>query len=228
MKKLKDDVRPFTSPPESRRHGSAMKALILNDGVSENAGAFDLLKGICDGIAAQHEIEWVNIHELHHQPCQNCLKCHPYGECVLPEDDAHRIGRMIFSADALVIGLDSSLEDLSFRFRMLLDRCMAAIAFQNKQGEICPWRKGRAVVVASLGRVESSMPEPITEIDRFYSPLLRTLEAGGFEVIGTIEVNAGQDSSVKLLSIEQARVLGCRLSRTMQKESNHLAGSSCF
>lgn len=79
-----------------------MKVLILNDCGAGKAGAFDLLRGICDGIAAPHEIEWVNIHSLTIRPCVGCLKCLPCGECIQAEDDAHRVGRMLYAANALV------------------------------------------------------------------------------------------------------------------------------
>lgn len=156
-----------------------MKVLILNDCVSKNSEAFVLLKGICDGIEVPHEIEWANIHDLDMQPCNKCHKCQPCGECVLPEDDAHRIGRKIFVADALVVGLESSPKRVSTPFEMLLDRCTTDIAFQNRQGKTCPWRKGRTAVIASFVEKANITKMPTRKADIRRYPLLRTLDAGG-------------------------------------------------
>lgn len=196
-----------------------MRVLILNDRAHENAGALALLKSCCDGIDPPHELNWVNIHELNMQPCTKCNKCHPCGECILAEDDAHRIGRLIFSADALVIGLDSSLENLSATFRILLDRCTSAITFQNQQGKTCPWRKGRPAVVVSLEKMDNTVPVPGQRADRVHNTLLRALQLGGFKIIGSLAVPLRDHSLPEMLLISQARTIGCRLSGSLSYEA---------
>jgi multimeric flavodoxin WrbA len=163
-----------------------MKVLILNDCVSKNTETFVLLKGICDEIEVPYEIEWANIHDLDMQPCKKCLKCQPCGECILPEDDAHKIGRKIFVADALVVGLESSPQSVSVPFEMLLDRCTSSIAFRDRQGKTCPWRKGRTAVIASSGETANMTRTPTRRADIRRYPLLRTLDAGGFKLISNV------------------------------------------
>ena len=189
-----------------------MKVLILNDGSDKKTGVFDLLRGICDGITAPHEIEWVNIHSLTIQPCERCLKCFPYGECLLPEDDAHRIGRMLFTDDALVVGLNSLQNTLSSQFETLLERCMASIACQDRQGNLRPWRKGRVAVVAGMEPSEDLVGESRDMIGMVPVSLRQVLESGGFQVIGTATESAIEYSWPGMLPIEQARALGCSLS----------------
>lgn len=188
-----------------------MKVLIVNDCISKKTGAFALLKSIFYGIAEQHEIEWVNVHDLNMQPCRKCLKCRPCGECILPEDDAHRIGRKMFAADALVIGLNSTLQNVSLPFETLLDRCKSAIAFQDRQGKICPWRKGRSVAVASLEITENMPQTPTGRNDIGHPPLLRTLKEGGFKLVGNIAERRPKNSIPEELPMLQARSLGHRL-----------------
>lgn len=189
-----------------------MRVLILNDRVHKRTGALNLLKSLCDGIAPPHEISWINIHELSMQPCEGCLKCRPCGECILPEDDAHEISRILFTADALVIGLDSSLENLSPAFRILLDRCITAVEFQNQQGKTCPWRKGRPAVVVSLEKSDRISPAPNQGADIIHNSLLHFLELGGFKILGTLAVPLKKHSSPEMLLLSQARSMGCRLS----------------
>lgn len=196
-----------------------MRILILNDRAHENARAHALLKSCCDGIDPPHEISWVNLHELSMQPCTRCYKCHPCGECILPEDDAHRLGRLIFSADALVIGLDSSLKNLSATFRILLDRCISCIVFQNQRGKATPWRRGRPAVIVSLENADSmaSASGQKTTID--HNPLLRTLELGAFKLIGNLAVPLKDRSCPEMPLISEAQSMGCRLSSSLTYES---------
>lgn len=189
-----------------------MRVLILNDRVHKKTGALNLLKSLCDGIAPPHEISWVNIHDLSMQTCEGCLKCRPCGECVLPEDNGHEMSRMIFSADALVIGLDSSLENLSPVFKNLLDRSISAVEFQNQQGKTCPWRKGRPAVVVSLEKTDRISPEPSQRADIIHNSLLWFLESGGFKTLGTLAVPLKEHSSPEMLLLSQARSMGSRLS----------------
>ncbi|MGE4543203.1 MAG: hypothetical protein AB7D06_03735 [Pedobacter sp.] len=192
-----------------------MKVLILNDCSDKKTAVSDPLRGICDGIAAPHEIEWVNIGSLTIQPCMRCLKCYPCGECLLPEDDAHKIGRMLFAADALVIGLNASMNRLRFRFKMLLQRCMASIVFQDHEGKLCPWRKGRVAVVAGMESSER-MVAGSPGRSGIVPPLLnQVLESGGFHVIGNVTGYSSEFSVSGMLPIEQARALGCSLSCIM-------------
>ena len=163
-----------------------MQVLILNDCIHQKTGALDLLKYICDEMAPPHQISWLNIDDLSIQPCAECLEAPSCVECILPEDDAHRISRLIFSTDALVIGLDSSLKNLSPVFRILLDRCIAAITFQSQNGKTATWRKGRPAIVIPLEKTDSLAPEPSQRADILHDALIEGLELGDFEVMGTL------------------------------------------
>lgn len=189
-----------------------MKVLILNDCADKQSDTFDMLRGVCDGIAAPHEIEWINIAGLQMQLCAQCFKCLPCGECALPEDDAHRVGRMIFAADALVVGLKRPEGTVSRSFKVLLDRCRAIMTFKNRHGDICPWRQGRVAVIVSPENVEP--PQGRTKDKTWHVPgdLMNLLVHGGFQVIDAIDNGLGQGHGSELLPIEKARALGCSLS----------------
>lgn len=188
-----------------------MKVLILNDCGAGKTGAFDLLGGICDGIAAPHEIEWVNIHTLTLRSCVRCLKCLPCGECVQAENDAHRIGRKLYAADALVIGLPAPPIAISLKFETLLERCMATIVFQSRQGKVCPWREGRVAVIASMGTADRCIDGAGYGTDQIPVSLMQVLKSGGFNVLETLGEGLEECPS-GLLPREQARALGCALS----------------
>lgn len=189
-----------------------MTAIILSDCSTEQATEFTLLKCVCDGISIPYEIEWVNVQDLSVAPCKKCLKCLPCGECTLPEDDAQRVGRMIFAADALVVGLGTSLEKLSLKLQNLLDRIIGFLAFQNRQGEICAWRKGRSVVIVSQGTTEETKIGDLQTPQSGMSFLLQILCKGGFKLAGILSTHLETSPSLELKRMEQARFLGHTIS----------------
>jgi hypothetical protein len=119
---------------------------------------------------------------------------------------------MLFTADAWWSGQDASLNKLSSRFETLLERCMASIAFQDRQGKICPWRKGRAVVIAGLEAPELLVGESQNGTVIATASLTQALQSGGFKVMSVMKEDAGEDSWPGMLPIEKARALGCSLS----------------
>lgn len=188
-----------------------MNILILNDCVSPDTDTFSLLRGICHGIQKSHEIEWVNIHDLNMKNCRKCFKCQPCGECVLPEDDAHEIGRKIFKTDALVIGLEFPIQNISLQLKNLFDRCASNIAVQKMDGNITPWRKDRPVAIASL-KTRSLVARIFNRMvgnDHCY--LMRTLKDGGFKLICNFGVRPNKKIIHRELLFEKAIFLGSRL-----------------
>lgn len=89
---------------------------------------------------------------------------------------------------------------------------MASIAFQNRQGKVCPWRKGRVAVVASLGAAGRLIGESGDLTGNIPGPLMQVLKAGGFNVLKTMAEGVEGLSCPGLLPREQARALGCALS----------------
>lgn len=188
-----------------------MKVLILNDCESKNDKAIALLKAVCLGIQIQHEIKWINVQEQRMQPCTKCFKCLPYGECILSEDDAHKIGREIFTTDALVIGLDYSLKKLSPKFNTLFERCASAMSIHEKHRKDSPWRYGRPVVITSV-KEKSNLVQKFSKIlNRSYNSLLKTLSAGGFKLIENLELPPKNRYFPNKILIEKATFLGCQL-----------------
>lgn len=189
-----------------------MTAVILCDCSEDDLGEYILLKCLCDEISVSHEIQWVDVAALNIATCKKCHRCRPHGDCVLPEDDAHRVGRMVFAADALVVGLSTTPDALGGRFVHLLERISASLNFKNNKGETCPWHHGRSAVV-----VCSEKKTPHASINQVSNRpadcyLLKTLSAGGFNLIGLVSSYDHYPTSIGDLPIEKARALGRSLS----------------
>jgi multimeric flavodoxin WrbA len=191
------------------------KVLVLNDFIPKKTGVFSLLKGICDGIEFPLQTEWVNIRDLNMASCAKCLKCGSYGECLLPEDDAHRIGRKIFQANALVIGLDSNVERVSLAFKTLLERCSAIITMQKSLDSDWPWSTERFVVIASLEDDRPGEQSPVKRYTDVSSRLLRVLREAGFKLVGELTEHLGGKISTEARKFNRAKMLGERLQRCL-------------
>jgi multimeric flavodoxin WrbA len=77
---------------------------------------------VAQGAAEKHEVDWVDVYDLEMRPCLACMKCRPEGECVQAEDDAHRVGRKIREAGALVVGTPTYFSNMSAILKMLFER----------------------------------------------------------------------------------------------------------
>lgn len=79
--------------------------LFLNCSPRKNGVTSSLLRVIADQVREKDKVEWIDVNKLGIKPCIGCLQCRPDKECCLPEDDGHRIGKMITQADVLILGI---------------------------------------------------------------------------------------------------------------------------
>ena len=133
-----------------------MKVLILNGSPRKKGTTATLLHALADGASGAgalpggKEIEWIDVCNLEIKPCRGCLRCRPAGDCILPEDDAHRVGRLIHETDALVVGTPTYWGNMSGPLKTLFDRLVPAFEFFG-EGLPKPVQKGKraAIVVTS-------------------------------------------------------------------------------
>ena len=90
-----------------------MKILVLNGSPRKKGAVATLLNSIAEGARERHEVEWIDVYDLKMKPCIACMKCRPDGECVLPEDDAHVVGRKIKEAHGLIVGTPTHWGNMS-------------------------------------------------------------------------------------------------------------------
>jgi NAD(P)H-dependent FMN reductase len=189
-----------------------MKVLILNGSPRKQGTVATLLRTVAEGAAEKHEVQWVDVYDLEMRPCLGCMKCRPEGECVQPEDDAHRVGRQIKEAGALVVGTPTYFSNMSAMLKMLLERNVPV--FINEKPKWIPLQnlKGKPAVVVTA----CTSPWPLNwllPISRgAVRAVSRVLKDGGCKVLGKV-VKPGTryhpEISEKLL--RTARELGKRL-----------------
>ncbi len=165
--------------------------LILNASPRKKGVTSTLLKIMADEArAAGVEVEWVDVNDLSIRPCIGCLKCRPDKKCILPNDDAHRIGELIKRCSGLVVGTPTYWGNMTGPLKLLFDRNVPTF----EHYELYTWRfpkpkhKGKkaAIVTASLA------PFPFNQLPSQSRGTLRAvrivLNAAGFDVREKINV----------------------------------------
>lgn len=163
------------------------KILILNGSPRKGGIIATLLKEVVEGVKEKNnKTEWIDIYNLQMKPCMACMKCRTDGECVLPKDDAHIIGKKIKEADVLVIGTPTYWGNMSSQLKVLFERNVPVFMGEKPNGIPIAKQKGkRAVIVVSC-----TTPWPfnfiVAESRGAVSAVKEILHYGGYKIIGKI------------------------------------------
>ena len=170
--------------------------LMLNGSPRKNGVTSSILKIIAEEArSAGGAVEWVDVNALSIRPCIGCLQCRPDKKCVLPRDDGHRIGELIESCSALVVGTTTYWGNMTGPLKLLFDRNVPAfeyyVLYTNRIPK--PRHKGKkaAIVTASLS------PFPYNQLPFEGRGALRAvkivLNAAGFDIREQINVPVTPD-----------------------------------
>ena len=127
-----------------------MKVLILNGSPRKSGKVSQILHVMekrlqTDGI----EAEFVEVNSLDFKCCIGCMKCREKGGCILPEDDAHRIGSLLKTSDAIVVGSPVYWGNISGKLKSFFDRQVALMMGECKSGIPIPLLKGKKALVVN-------------------------------------------------------------------------------
>ncbi len=186
--------------------------LFLNASPRKKGVTTTLLRIIADGArSAGAEVEWVDVNDLSIRPCIGCLKCRPDKECILPKDDAQRVGELIEKCSGLVVGTPTYWGNMTGPLKLLFDRIVPVIEYYvlYEKRFPRPRHKGKkaAIVTASL------TPFPFNQLSSQSRGALRAvktvLNAGGFDIRKRINVPLPLDPAhIDERWLSKARKLG--------------------
>ena len=163
-----------------------MKILVLNGGPRKKGTVATLLKAVADGASERHEVEWIDVYDLKMKPCIACMKCRPDGECALPEDDAHIVGRKIKDDDGLIVGTPTHWGNMSAQLKLLFDRNVPVFMGKKPNGFPIPRQKGKPAVIVTT----CTTPWPFNFIAAESRGAIRAvrevLHYGGYKIIGKV------------------------------------------
>ncbi len=186
--------------------------LILNCSPRKKGVTTSLLKIIAEEAgSAGAEVEWVDVNDLSIKPCIGCLKCRPDKECILPRDDAHRIGELMEKCSGLVVGTPTYWGNMTGPLKLLFDRNVPTLEHYvlYTMRFPTPKHKGKkaAIVTASLA------PFPFNQLPSQARGALRAvktvLKAAGFDIRKQINVPLTPDPKhIGSRWLSKARKLG--------------------
>jgi len=191
-----------------------MKILVLNGSPRQRGTVSALLKAVTGPLGAEHEIEWIDACQLNMGYCTGCMVCREKETCVLPEDDAHIVGRKILAADALVIGTPTHWGNMCAPLKLLFDRNVPVFMGESPKGMPVPRQKGKKAVLATA----CTSPWPFNFIFPESRGALRAIKEvlhyGGYKIVGSV-VKPGTKSAggISERLHGKARKLGERLTQ---------------
>lgn len=160
-----------------------MSVLILNASPHPRGPTAVILHAVESGARDNNDVEWVDVNHLDMVPCIGCLRCRPDGECVQPEDDAHRVGRRIQEADSLVVGTPTYWGNMTGPLKLLFDRNVPVFLGEGK-GRARQRGKTAAIIVTC----DTSWP--ISQLSSQGGGAIRAvrtvLASAGFRIVGSL------------------------------------------
>jgi NAD(P)H-dependent FMN reductase len=189
-----------------------MHVLVLNGSPRKNGTVATLLKHIMDGVNGENVIEWIDVCKLNMKNCTGCMACREKKICVLPEDDAHLVGRKIARADALIVGTPVHWGNMCASLKLLFDRNVPVFMEEGPKGIPVPQQKGKKAVLASACTTPRPFNFLLPESRGALRALKEVLHYGGYKVLGSI-VKPGTKSNREITERfkQKAQSLGAKL-----------------
>ncbi|MDZ7665947.1 MAG: flavodoxin family protein [Desulfotignum sp.] len=163
-----------------------MKILILNGSPRKNGTVATLLKAVAEPLSTPHETEWIDVCRLDMKFCTACMACRDKGTCVLPEDDAHRVGQKIQQADALIIGTPTHWGNMCAPLKLLFDRNVPVFMGESPKGMPQPRQKGKRAVIVTACTTPWPFNVILPESRGAIRAVKEVLHYGGYKLVGTI------------------------------------------
>ena len=164
------------------------KVVILNASPRKNGNISQMLNIIGDALFENGtEVTIIDVCKLEFRPCIGCMKCRSTHDCVMPEDDAKRILRLVQESDGLVVGSPCYWGNMTGQLKMLFDRWVYGMMDHSEKGYPKPLLKGKKAVIVTT----CTTPWPLNLIFKQSAGTVRALKEilcwSGFKIAGVIQ-----------------------------------------
>lgn len=163
-----------------------MRVLVLDGSPRKNGLVSQMLGHIAGGLSETCDVEYVRVHELVVKPCTGCMSCRSKQQCVLPEDDAHRVADAIRNADALIVGSPCYWGNMNGELKVLFDRLVYVMMGETKNGMPVALHKGQKVVLVSTCNTIYPFSVLFNQTRGVFRALREILKWSGYRVVGTV------------------------------------------
>ncbi len=186
--------------------------LAINASPRKSGSVARLVGAAADGAGATGMlVERVDLYDCSIAPCRACMKCRPDGECVLPEDDGHRLGRRIREAGALIIGTPTHWANMSTQLKALLDRNVPIFMGEGKNKLPVPRMKGKPVVLVTACTTPWPLNLLLGESRGALRAVRHILKYGGCRIVGTVVFPGSKEREVPEKLLACAKRLGGKI-----------------
>ncbi len=156
--------------------------VILNGSPRKNGNVAQMLRIIADELRnLGNNVDWVDAGDLTFAPCRGCMKCRETRQCVMPQDDAHRVARLIEHCDGLVMGSPVYWGNMSGQLKLLLDRMVPAFIGESKSGIPRPLHKGKTCALVTACSTSAFFDLFAGETRRIFSTMNEITHYSGFK-----------------------------------------------
>jgi len=165
-----------------------MKTLILNASPRRDGLISQMLDIMKDELTAKgNEVEYIEVCKLYVRPCIGCMKCRSSLKCVMPEDEAQRVLRLMKECDSLIVGSPCYWGNINGQLKVLFDRMVYGMMGENSFGVPIPLHKGKKAIVVST----STTLWPLNILFHQTSGVVRALKEilgwSGFKIVTTVQ-----------------------------------------
>ena len=131
--------------------------LVLNGSPRKNGNVYIALKTQTEELVRKIEkdgsnkanVIWEDVNSLQIKACCGCMKCRTDKNCILPNDDAHRVAEEIKACDMLLVGTPVYWGNMNGKLKMLFDRLVPVLMGESKLGIPIPLHKGKKSVIVT-------------------------------------------------------------------------------
>ena len=189
--------------------------LFLNSSPRVQGVSASILRAMAEAFPADDAVEWVDVNDLSMKPCIGCLQCRPDKVCILPRDDAHRIGEMLTECSSLVVGSPTYWGNMPGPLKTLFDRNVPVLEHVVPGALPKPKHKGKPAVLVTA----ANAPAPFHRLGSQSGGTLRSLKTilkgAGFSIAGMVAVGGAIrfEGTKASRALSRARTLALRALR---------------
>lgn len=185
-----------------------MKILVLNGSPRKSGTIATIINAITTPLASKHEIKWIDVCDLQIKYCTGCMACRATDTCVLPQDDAQRIGEEIKAADLLIVGTPTYWGNMCAPLKLLFDRLVPIFMGESPRGIPIPRLKGKKAIIVTACTTPWPFSFIFPEIRGTIKSVKEVLKYGGYKIKSISQAGTKNSKGVPKKTLRKAEKLG--------------------
>ena len=184
-----------------------MKYVILNASPRPNSNICQMLSIVRNELlACGDKVFYVDVGKLQFRPCTGCMTCRSTHDCILPEDDAKEVLRLVQDCDGLIVGSPCYWGNMTGQLKTLFDRWVYGMMDHSERDYPIPLLKGKKAVIITT----CSTAWPFNILFRQSAGTVRALKEilcwSGFKIAGILQ----KGGTIKNKDLTSREITKCR------------------